>query len=314
MRPEIPRAPAGWSRPRGVPALAGAVALAVLALVAGCASVPRPAGCTDDDFTEVDKAIAIDLFQPSIWTYPNGHREEFILGTFPSPLGIDPENRPRDWACSMRATAAFEEHYRLIEVHHGYRVRWERAAAQLLERLGGDTRISYREGAKILYPVFLRACIYHDIFAALGPPEVTDHPWYDGKDDPKIWGSATSPFFSFDYIDGPSWPPSVLPFHYCAGTGGLTVSGGEDDPWVRAMVWLKRHDRRFRRDWEDVLRRVAPLAEQVDPLDVEAGRRVTAAWRQLLLEGGRNSLAARIEARAEAERRRGRGNVRREDR
>jgi len=185
-------------------------------------------------------------------------------------------------------------------------------AAEALERLGGDTRISYREGRKIVYPIFPRACIYHEIFARLGPPEVTDDPYYGGKDDPRTWGPEDSPFFSVDYVEAPTWPASVMPFHYCAGTGGLAVSGGEDEPHVRAMPWLEEHDPGFRRDREEVLRKVAPEAEKVDPLDVEAGNRVTEPWRRLLVEGGDHSLAARIEARVREEARERAGREQRE--
>jgi len=254
-------------------------------LLAGCVAVVTPghgqaSSCDDQAWSEADKVIAVGLFSGQILVYPGGGEEARIVAGWPSSFGIDPAEHPVVYALVKRAQKAATVHRKLLESDRSYRLRWDRAVRDVLDAIGSRHDLSRRQGTRILYPVFLRACIYEDIFARLGPPEVTDDPHYDGKND-----------------------PAVMPFHYCAGTGGLTVSGGTDEPHVRAMLWLKEHDPEFRRDWEEVLRKVAPEAEKVDPLDAEAGNRVTAFWRTLLLQGGEKSLAARIEARVREEQR-----------
>ena len=271
-------------------------ALALLVL-SGCASVHRH--CDDRDFSEVDKVIATGLFGGTIVEYPDGSSSKQISERWPSSFGIDQQKAPVEWACTMRAQAAAKMHRKLLEEDPDYRRRWNAVVREVLPLL--NRRTSLPDGERILYPRMLAACIYHDIFARLGPPTYEDDPFYNGKDDPRMWGVPTSPFFFIERLDEPSWPASVQPFHYCSGTGGLTVTGGDAEPHVRAWKWLMAHDERFRADWERVLAVVAPEARRVDPLDTAAARRVTDHWRRLLLEGGEESLAARIEARVREE-------------
>ncbi len=256
--------------------------------------------------------IAVHLFKGRVRVFPDGRREIDLMRTWPSSYGIDPVTRRDYYEIVLHAQKAAEAHKELLQVDPDYRARWEEASRKALSMLPHGTHVSYATANRIVYPVLLRACIYENIFSRIGHPKVKDHPYYDGKDDPRIWGPEDSPFFSVDYVEAPTWPASVMPFHYCAGTGGLAVSGGEDEPHVRAMPWLEEHDPGFRRDREEVLRKVAPEAEKVDPLDVEAGNRVTDLWRRLLVEGGDHSLAARIEARVREEARERAGREQRE--
>ena len=190
----------------------------------------------------------------------------------------------------------FDAHYALVQEEQSYAERFKCLEDLVIARIGH--RSSHRQGCECVYPAALRLGIYRDLLKRVGPLPFTDVPpsfaGYDpcGSDDEE-------PFASFyDEAVRDDTPAGARPFHYCSGTGGITISGGLTDPHVRAHFWLYRNDPSYEEAYDRVVAPFVERAAEVDPLDIEATAKITDDLRRALVESG---IADRIQQRVDTE-------------
>ena len=245
----------------------------------------------DAAFTPAERWNLRFFFRGHVKGFTDGHTSVHLNEScFGCP---NPESGEDIFGCyGLRLVNAHRE---LLLEDETYAERFRLLETYAVSRIG--LRATERQGCDWVYPEALRLGIYHDLLKRAGPLPFAEIPQLYASLPPC---EDDQPFFHFvDWGAPDDVPPSIQPFHYCSGAGGITISGTLADPHVRAHFWLYRHDPSYEEAYDRVVAPFVDRAEAVDPLDIEATAKITTDLRRALVEAG---IAERIERRVESER------------
>lgn len=252
---------------------------------------PKP---EDASFTDAERWLFHVLFKMRVSRRPDGATSAGLTAGY-MPCGGCPGGSDA-YVFSQYMLTLATAHHDLLKDDATYARRFSEFEADVISRLG--LRSSFAEGSRVVYAEGVRRRIFDAILArAVRSPIAHVPPPFSEYDEN---GARETPFASgVDLFGSPSdAQASVRPFHYCSGTGGITISGGDVDPYVRAHNRLRRHDREYAKRFNEVVVPLVERAEKADRFDFETTAKITDDLRRALVEAG---IAERIERRVEKE-------------
>ena len=266
-----------------------------------CVSALHLPGCcrkldprADAAFTPAERWNLRFLFHLQVRRYSDGDTSTFLVTRIFACLDtrIEGQTEEQIFDCYSRRLA--EAHNALLLEDESYAKRFQALERYAVSRIG--LRATERQGCDCVYPEALRLGIYRSLLNRAGPLPFDEVPPEFAPYPPC---TVEAPFATFrDWGLPDDAPPSIRPFHYCSGAGGITISGTLADPHVRAHFWLYRNDPSYEEAYDRVVAPFGDRAETVDPLDIEATAKITDDLRRALVEAG---IADRIQRRVDAE-------------
>ena len=234
----------------------------------------------------VDRKILIEMFHARLYLAGDGSPERMnVVPGSPSMYGISEEHPLYEYFIRWRQL--YDAHLDLLKTDSSYAERFREIEARLVQELGYYA--SQRDGRTRANSMLVSAGLLTRIIRHAPESAITAIP-ADASNDP--WGSSSRPYaHGISVEDLVVVRDSVMPFHYCDGMRdqnghGITISGGDENPFVNAHQYLLRSNESYRELFQRTMAPFMARGRELDVMDFPGASGLTREMRDALVASG----------------------------